>query len=197
MLVVGNSKPNQPCLVWAPSPYYSLTSMSPRCLNLHANWILFPLLSCQSVTGVGNLSTTIGFFLSSDSQIRGSESSSSLVYLFTISLIAALICIHISFFFVLLTSVANLLFLLSLLPKAPHYTVVYSSHRSFWLCCVGHHLSMARRVVPCLHPGSELEKPWAAEAEHTNLTTQPQIWPSVFIFLMVSFRPSLFSFTFP
>ena len=29
-------------------------------------------------------------------------------------------------------------------------------------------------AMPCLHPGSELVKPWAAEAECTNLTTQPQ-----------------------
>ena len=34
-------------------------------------------------------------------------------------------------------------FLLLLLPKAPQYTVVYSSCRSFWLCYVGCRLSMA------------------------------------------------------
>ena len=28
---------------------------------------------------------------------------------------------------------------------------------------------------PC--PGSEPAKPWAAKAEHTNLTTRPQGWP--------------------
>ena len=51
--------------------------------------------------------------------------------------------------------------------------VIYSSCRSFWLCYVGRRLSMAWWVVlgPCL--GSELAKPWAAEAEHANLTTRP------------------------
>ena len=73
------------------------------------------------------------------------------------------ICCQYSFFF-----------FLPLLSKDPQYTVVYSSGRSFWLCHVGHHLSMAWWVVPCPHLGSQLAKHWAAEAERMNLTT----WPS-------------------
>ena len=46
-------------------------------------------------------------------------------------------------------------FLLFLLPKAPHYIVVYSSCECLWLCYVGHHLSMAWWAVPCPHAGSE------------------------------------------
>ena len=65
-------------------------------------------------------------------------------------------------------SLSSFFFLLLLLPKAPQYIVVYSSCRSFWLCCVGCYLSMAWWAVPCRHPGSEPAKPWAAEAEHVN-----------------------------
>ena len=32
-------------------------------------------------------------------------------------------------------------------------------------------------MVLCVHQGSEPVKPWAAEAECTNLTTQPPGWP--------------------
>ena len=59
------------------------------------------------------------------------------------------------------------------LPKAPQYIVVYFSCRSFWLCYVGRHLSMPWWTVPCPRPGSEPAKPWAAEVECVNLTTQP------------------------
>ena len=56
------------------------------------------------------------------------------------------LCIGFFFFFQRLapelTSVATLFFFI-LLPKAPQYIVVYSSCRSFWLCYVGCHLSMA------------------------------------------------------
>ena len=71
----------------------------------------------------------------------------------------ATICCQSSFFFLLL------------LPKATQHIVVYSSCRSFWLCYLGRHLSMAWWVVPCPCPGSDLAKPWAAEAECRNLTT--------------------------
>ena len=75
-------------------------------------------------------------------------------------------------------------FFFLLLPKAPQYIVVYSSCRSFYFCYVGHHLSMAWWAVlgPC--PGSKLVKPWAAEVEHTNLTTWPQGQPRDYFFLM-------------
>ena len=36
--------------------------------------------------------------------------------------------------------------------------------------------------MPCLHPGSKLAKPWAAEAESTDLTTQPWGQPLVLPF---------------
>ena len=69
--------------------------------------------------------------------------------------------------------------LLLLLPRAPQYIVVYSSCRSFWFCYVGGHLSTAWWWVlgPC--PGSELAKPWAAEAERASLTTQPRGQPLI------------------
>ena len=51
--------------------------------------------------------------------------------------------------------------------------LVHSSG-SFQLWHVGCHLSMAWWVVPCPCPGFELVKPWAAAAEHMNLTTQPR-----------------------
>ena len=77
-----------------------------------------------------------------------------------------------------LTTVANLLplllFFLLPLPQGPQYIVVYFSCRSFWSCYVGRHLSMAWWVVPCLCPGSELVKPWAAGAEYVNLTAWPR-----------------------
>ena len=77
-----------------------------------------------------------------------------------------------------LTSVANhFFFLLLLLPKAHQYVVVYSSCRSFWLCCVGRCLSMAWWAVLCPCPGSEPARPQAAKVEHTNLTTRPRGWP--------------------
>ena len=78
-------------------------------------------------------------------------------------------------------------FLLLLLPKAPQYIAVYSSCRSFWLCYVGRSLSMAWWVVPCLCPGSERAKPWATEAEHMNLTTQPWGRPLISSFLNLLF----------
>ena len=81
-----------------------------------------------------------------------------------------------------LTSVANLFsFLLLLLPKTPKYIVVYSSCRSFWLCYVGHHLSMAWWAVLGLCPASEPVKPWATEAECANLTTWSIGGPSYFM----------------
>uniref|UniRef100_F6W079 CDGSH iron-sulfur domain-containing protein 2 n=1 Tax=Equus caballus TaxID=9796 RepID=F6W079_HORSE len=49
--------------------------------------------------------------------------------------------------------------------------------RSKTLWHVGCRLSMAGRAVPCLRPGFEPAKPWAAEAEHANLTTQPWAGP--------------------
>ena len=70
-----------------------------------------------------------------------------------------------------------------LLPKAPHYMVVYSSCECLWLCYVGCCLSMAWWAVPCPHPGSEPTKPWAAKAECTNLTTRPRAGPSTRFFL--------------
>ena len=52
-----------------------------------------------------------------------------------------------SFFFSKIGTSANIccqsFFFLPLLPKAPQYKVVYSTCRSFWLCYVGLHLSMA------------------------------------------------------
>ena len=57
-------------------------------------------------------------------------------------------------------------FLFSLLLKQPQYIVVYSSCECLWLYYVGHLLSMAWQVVPCLLPGSEPAKPWAPKAEH-------------------------------
>ena len=39
---------------------------------------------------------------------------------------------------------------------------------------MGCRLSMAWWAVPCLYPGSEPAKPWAAKMEHVNLTTRPQ-----------------------
>ena len=62
-------------------------------------------------------------------------------------------------------------------PPATQYIVVYSSCRSIWLCYVGRHLSMAWWVLPCLHPGCELMKPWASKAECANSTTWPRGWP--------------------
>ena len=38
---------------------------------------------------------------------------------------------------------------------------------------------MAWCVMPCPHPGFELAKPWAAEAERANLTTQPRGRPQM------------------
>ena len=96
-----------------------------------------------------------------------------------------LYCIYHFFFLKIgpeLTSVANLLFVLLLLPKAPRYIVIYSSCRSFWLCYVGHCLSMAWRAVPCPHPWSELVKPWATKAKHAHLTTRPWGWPRYLLF---------------
>ena len=70
-----------------------------------------------------------------------------------------------------------------LFPKAPQYIVVYSNCEYLWLCYVGHHLSMAWWVVPCLHPGSKPAKPWAwaAEVEQANLTTWPRGRPPEFL----------------
>ena len=50
-----------------------------------------------------------------------------------------------------------------LLPKPPSI-LVYSSCRSFWLCCKGSHLSTASWAVLGLLPGSEPAKPWATES---------------------------------
>ena len=88
------------------------------------------------------------------------------------------------FFFFKIGTWANIccqsFFLSLLLPKAPQYIVVYSSCRSFWLCCVGHHLRLAWWAIQRLCPGSKLVKPQAAEAECANLTTQPRGWPLQF-----------------
>ena len=85
------------------------------------------------------------------------------------------------YFFFLIGSWDNIccqtFFFLLLLAKVHQYIVVHSSCRSFWLCYVGRCLSMAWWVVPCPRPGSERVKPWAAKAEHGNLTTWPQGWP--------------------
>ena len=62
--------------------------------------------------------------------------------------------------------------------KSSQYVVVYSSCMPFWLCYVGHRLSMAWWAVPWPCPGSEPVKPWASEAECANLTTQPRCQPS-------------------
>ena len=78
-----------------------------------------------------------------------------------------------------------------LLPKAPQYKVVYSSCRSFQFCYVGHRLSMAWRAVLGPSPGSEAVTPWATEAEHSNLTTQPQGQPWNFIPLKSTILPIL------
>ena len=65
-----------------------------------------------------------------------------------------------------------------ILPKAPQHIVVYSSRGSFWLCYeAGRRLGMAWWAVLGSCPGSEQAKPWAIEAEHTNLTTWPQSRP--------------------
>ena len=86
---------------------------------------------------------------------------------------------HRVFFFSLkigpeLTSVADLVIIFFFFsPKSPQYVVVYSSYRSFWLCYVGRHLSMAWWAMLGPHTGSELTKPWGAEAECMNLTTWP------------------------
>ena len=86
-----------------------------------------------------------------------------------------------NFFFLKIGTWANIGFQSSffflLFPKAPQYTVVYSSCRSFWLCYVGRWLQMAWWVVPRPRQGSEPAKPRATEAEHENLITQPQGWP--------------------
>ena len=50
----------------------------------------------------------------------------------------------------------------------PVHSCIYSSCRSFWLCYVGRHLSMAWWAVPCPCPGSKPAKPWAAKVEHAN-----------------------------
>ena len=76
------------------------------------------------------------------------------------------ICCQFSFFF--------------LLPKAPQYTIVYSSCECLCLCYVGRHLSMAWWVVPCLRSGCKPAKPQAAEAERVNLTTRPRGQPLEF-----------------
>ena len=70
-----------------------------------------------------------------------------------------------------------------LLPKAPQYLVVYSSCRSFLLCYMGCHLSIAWWVVLGWHPGSGLTKLWTTEVECVNLTTWPWAspWPSIFV----------------
>ena len=83
---------------------------------------------------------------------------------------------HFFFFFLLLV----------LLPKTPQYIVVYSSCRSFWLCCVGRCLSMAWWAMPCSCSGSELAKPRATEAECTNLTTQPRGPPQMVFHLLIA-----------
>ena len=68
-------------------------------------------------------------------------------------------------------------FFLLLLPKAPQYLVASSSCECLQLCFVGRRLSVAWWVVPCLHPGSEPAKPWAAKVERANLSTQPRGQP--------------------
>ena len=75
-----------------------------------------------------------------------------------------------------LTSVASLFFSL-LLPKALRYIVVYSSCRSFWLCCVGCCLSMAWWAVLGLRPGSEPAKAQATKEKCVNSTSQPRGQP--------------------
>ena len=54
---------------------------------------------------------------------------------------------------------------------------------------MGHCLSVAWWAVPCPHPGSELEKPWAAEAEHANPTTRPWGRPQEILFLTATTSP--------
>ena len=48
---------------------------------------------------------------------------------------------------------------------------------------MGCRLNVAWWMVQCLRPGSEPGKPWAAVAEHANLTTRPQGWPQKNIFI--------------
>ena len=67
-------------------------------------------------------------------------------------------------------------------PQSPQSIVVYSSCRSFWLCCMGRCLSMAWWAVPCLLPGSEWAKLWAAEVEPKNLNAQSRSQPLLFPF---------------
>ena len=84
-------------------------------------------------------------------------------------------------------SVANLPFFFSS-PQVPWYIVVYSSLECLWLCYVGCHFSMAWWMMPCPRPGFELVKPWATEAEHVNLITQPWGHPqSHFLIYRISF----------
>ena len=49
--------------------------------------------------------------------------------------------------------------------SSPQSPPVYSSCECLWLCCVGRRLSMAWWAVPCLCPGSEPAKHWAAKEE--------------------------------
>ena len=76
--------------------------------------------------------------------------------------------------FVLFFFLKILFFLL--LPKAPQYIVVYSNCECFWSCYMGGCLNLTWWAVPCLHPGSEPVKPWAAKVEHMNVTAQPRGW---------------------
>ena len=82
-----------------------------------------------------------------------------------------------------------LLFFSLLLPKSPQYIVVYSSCECLWLSYVGCCLNMAWWAVPCLCPGSEPAKPWAAEAEHATLTTRPQGRPLIVLLKHLKLYP--------
>ena len=102
------------------------------------------------------------------------------------------IFLKMSFFFFFLdigtwanNSCQSSFFFLLFLPKAPQYTVVYSSCQCFQLCYVGRCPSMARWAAPCPSRGWEPVKPRAAEAERVNATTQPWGRPLKMSFLSI------------
>ena len=80
----------------------------------------------------------------------------------------------------------TIFFFFFLLPKAPQYTVVYSSCECLWLWHVGRCLSMAWQAGPCPCMRSELAKPWATEGELVNLTTRPRGKP---LFMTIKIYP--------
>ena len=85
------------------------------------------------------------------------------------------------------------LLLLLLLSKASPVHSCTLQLWSFWLCYVGCHLSMAWWAVLGLRPRSKPAKPWAAEAERANLTTQPLGQPLHYILNTFSLKSHFLS----